>query len=166
MILTAFCSLLVNDDDNMIGFHNFIDLLEDKSEQRRTKRDMERGKDLLMADCYKMIDYVNDDGFKNHEYFRLTKKAKEELLSEYDLRDTQTKPRKEFLLNTSLAKKELFYNERETAQVDRLTLLLTNDNFTAVQSRLEQSGMRKGFACLFYGSPGTGKTETVYQVAR
>ena len=26
--------------------------------------------------------------------------------------------------------------------------------------------MRKGFCCLFYGSPGTGKTETVYQIAR
>jgi SpoVK/Ycf46/Vps4 family AAA+-type ATPase len=26
--------------------------------------------------------------------------------------------------------------------------------------------MRKGFACLFYGAPGTGKTETVLQLAR
>lgn len=26
--------------------------------------------------------------------------------------------------------------------------------------------MRKGFTCLFYGAPGTGKTETVYQLAR
>jgi SpoVK/Ycf46/Vps4 family AAA+-type ATPase len=26
--------------------------------------------------------------------------------------------------------------------------------------------MRKGFAALFYGAPGTGKTETVYQIAR
>jgi SpoVK/Ycf46/Vps4 family AAA+-type ATPase len=26
--------------------------------------------------------------------------------------------------------------------------------------------MRKGFACLFSGVPGTGKTETVYQIAR
>ena len=26
--------------------------------------------------------------------------------------------------------------------------------------------MRKGFACLFYGGPGTGKTETVLQIAR
>ena len=26
--------------------------------------------------------------------------------------------------------------------------------------------MRKGFACLFYGAPGTGKTETVLQIAR
>ena len=27
-------------------------------------------------------------------------------------------------------------------------------------------GLRTGFTCLFYGSPGTGKTETVYQIAR
>ena len=26
--------------------------------------------------------------------------------------------------------------------------------------------MRRGFACIFYGSPGTGKTETVLQLAR
>jgi len=26
--------------------------------------------------------------------------------------------------------------------------------------------MRKGFACIFYGAPGTGKTETVFQIAR
>ena len=26
--------------------------------------------------------------------------------------------------------------------------------------------MRTGFSCIFYGSPGTGKTETVYQIAR
>jgi DNA helicase TIP49 (TBP-interacting protein) len=26
--------------------------------------------------------------------------------------------------------------------------------------------MRKGFACLFTGEPGTGKTETAYQIAR
>ena len=31
---------------------------------------------------------------------------------------------------------------------------------------MEQTGFRTGFACLFYGGPGTGKTETVYQLAR
>lgn len=31
---------------------------------------------------------------------------------------------------------------------------------------MKDSGFRSGFACLFYGSPGTGKTETVYQLAR
>lgn len=31
---------------------------------------------------------------------------------------------------------------------------------------MQQRGFRQGFACLFYGGPGTGKTETVYQMAR
>ena len=33
-------------------------------------------------------------------------------------------------------------------------------------SRLEAKGYRSGFTCLFYGAPGTGKTETVLQLAR
>lgn len=40
------------------------------------------------------------------------------------------------------------------------------NNFPSIQQRLEEEGMRKGFACLFYGGPGTGKTETVLQIAR
>jgi SpoVK/Ycf46/Vps4 family AAA+-type ATPase len=40
------------------------------------------------------------------------------------------------------------------------------ENFKTVQQRLTDSGMRTGFACIFYGAPGTGKTETVYQLAR
>ena len=31
---------------------------------------------------------------------------------------------------------------------------------------MKANGYRSGFACLFYGAPGTGKTETVYQIAR
>ena len=31
---------------------------------------------------------------------------------------------------------------------------------------MKESGFRCGFTCLFYGAPGTGKTETVLQLAR
>jgi len=40
------------------------------------------------------------------------------------------------------------------------------ENYQKVQGRLSENGMRKGFACLFSGAPGTGKTETAYQIAR
>ena len=33
-------------------------------------------------------------------------------------------------------------------------------------NRLKEKGRRQGFACLFYGAPGTGKTESVLQLAR
>ena len=62
--------------------------------------------------------------------------------------------------------KELYFNDSEQHQIDRLTSLLSPDNFPSIQQRLEEQGMRKGFACLFYGGPGTGKTETVLQIAR
>lgn len=166
VILTTFCSLLVNDDDNMVGFHNFIDLLDDKREQKRIKREMQDGTYSLMKRCFDLVECINNDGFEDHEYYKLTNKACEELLSDYQLKRSDTKVQKEFLLHTSLAEKSLFYNEQETLQITQLESLLQQDNFQAIQTRLEESGLRKGFACLFYGSPGTGKTETVYQIAR
>ena len=35
-----------------------------------------------------------------------------------------------------------------------------------LQARLEQQALPTGVAAIFYGSPGTGKTETVYQLAK
>ena len=66
----------------------------------------------------------------------------------------------------SISSKQMFYNEAEEIAVNQLTDLLQPEQFTSIQERLVQHGMRKGFACLFYGSPGTGKTETVLQLAR
>ena len=70
------------------------------------------------------------------------------------------------MLYGGISSKELFYNKREQSQITQLTSLLHKDNFQSIQEKLEKGGMRKGFACLFYGAPGTGKTETVYQIAR
>jgi SpoVK/Ycf46/Vps4 family AAA+-type ATPase len=44
--------------------------------------------------------------------------------------------------------------------------LLKPDNYHTVLKRLSEKGMRGGFACLFYGKPGTGKTETVNLIAK
>ncbi len=57
-------------------------------------------------------------------------------------------------------------NNKVKKQIDELSELLEEDKFDSVQKRLKGKGMRGGIACLFYGAPGTGKTETVYQIAR
>ena len=67
---------------------------------------------------------------------------------------------------SGITEKKMFYNPSEQKQVERLANMLSKDNFSGIQERLEKEGMRKGFACLFYGGPGTGKTETVLQIAR
>jgi len=66
----------------------------------------------------------------------------------------------------SIIKKDLFFNEDNEKQIGDLLDILKKRNFTKVRSRLKKSGMRSGFVCLFSGNAGTGKTETVYQIAR
>ena len=117
------------------------------------------------------IEHKCIDGMANNNQYMLTHKAKTELLSAYKPSCKKCKHmrnRQERFLkgHDTIQEKALFFNESEQQQIERLTSLLSQDNFPTIQKRLEEQGMRKGFACLFYGRPGTGKTETVLQLAR
>ena len=68
--------------------------------------------------------------------------------------------------NAQITPKQLFYNPVEQAQMDRLASLLDRDNFENICKRLESKGMRKGFAVLFSGGAGCGKTAGVLELAR
>ena len=70
------------------------------------------------------------------------------------------------LMPDVIVEKRMYYNERELEEIERLTQLLSIDRFKDIQQRLKDANMRTGFTCLFYGSPGTGKTETVLQLSR
>jgi len=110
------------------------------------------------------------DGQVDAEQFMLTRKAKTHLLSDYKPSHSKCGRRsvnRRFLkAHTTIKEKSLFFNATDQQQINRLTSLLSVDNLPSIQQRLEEQGMRKGFACLFYGAPGTGKTETVLQIAR
>ena len=116
------------------------------------------------------IEHKCVEGQADTEQYMLTNKAKSELLSDY--RPSHSKCRtlpnysRYLKSHNSIKEKPLFFNNSEREQVQRLTTLLSTEHLPSVQRRLEEQGMRKGFACLFYGAPGTGKTETVLQIAR
>lgn len=116
------------------------------------------------------IEYGCDDGIADVERFKLHQSVKEILLSEYKpsrIRCGSPKTTDRLLQSyTTVKEKDLFYNENEERLVGRLSSLLKKENFDGIRTRLEEQGMRKGFACIFYGAPGTGKTETVLQLAR
>lgn len=116
------------------------------------------------------IEHKCEEGIANTTRYVLTSWTKHELLAAYTpakSRNNTPQNNNRFLKSHTLIKeKALFYNASEQEQIDRLTSLLSTENLPAVQQRLEEQGMRKGFACLFYGAPGTGKTETVLQIAR
>lgn len=163
-LLLCFCHFFVNNYDDNIGFHDFDFLFEDRYEMRSVTRLFKDGHHPLISG--KFIENTNSEGFVNRESFKLTDRAKEELLSEINLSDRQAFRGKDLLLHETITPKRMFYNEKESEKIGELTELLRENNFKNVQSRLSETGMRKGFACLFSGAPGTGKTETVYQIAR
>ncbi|MCQ2241683.1 ATP-binding protein [Treponema sp.] len=66
----------------------------------------------------------------------------------------------------SLVEKALFYTEDMQDQIEMLGQSLEQKNLDAIQARLESKGLSKGFAAILYGAPGTGKTETVIQLAK
>ena len=84
----------------------------------------------------------------------------------YDNDSSEISKKEDLIFHDKVKPKKMFYNQRESQSVATLNSLLSEENYRKVIDRLERKGMRKGFACLFSGSPGTGKTETAYQLAR
>lgn len=104
--------------------------------------------------------------FGEREAFRLTNRIKRMLFVEVQTLLCTARNRKELIPATKILPKSLYFNPEEQGQIDRLAQLLDVQLFGEVQQRLRESDLRQGFACLFYGLPGTGKTESVYQLAR
>jgi hypothetical protein len=164
VLLLAFCHYYVNNDDDLVGFHDLDDIFENNAMHRRIIRSLREGTHILMESG--LIENANSEGFGDRDFFHLSDRAKEELLSEINLREKKVTGKKDLIKPERLAVKKLFFNKKETEKIDELRALLQKDNFEKVQKRLEENTMRKGFACLFYGPAGTGKTETVYQIAK
>ena len=115
----------------------------------------------------KFIEYTNDDGFVDRESFKITDDAKKLLFSELNLSSMRgVRPKGGMLSFEDIKPKQLFYNSKERKQVDELATLLEEEHYQSIRNRLRETNFRSGFACLFYGAPGTGKTETVLQIAR
>jgi SpoVK/Ycf46/Vps4 family AAA+-type ATPase len=70
------------------------------------------------------------------------------------------------LSHKTLTEKPLFYAGTIEHQVSELSTFFLPERYNEIRERMQQRGFRHGFSCLFYGGPGTGKTETVYQLAR
>lgn len=62
--------------------------------------------------------------------------------------------------------KRLFYSAENQKQIDTLKNSLEPEKMKAIQERLREEALPVGVAVLLYGAPGTGKTESVFQIAR
>jgi len=162
--LVAFlCHRLVNRDDDDIRFGQIEDLFDTKAEFNKAKARLRSGEHKLMTK--KIIEHRCEDGIADTTRYKLTESAKRTLLAEMKI-DASTEKLSDVIDPRTLGEKQLFFPKDIQRQVEELGRFLQPENFQKIQERMKEKGFRNGFACLFYGGPGTGKTETVYQLAR
>ena len=163
LLLTLFCHLLVNRDDDDIRFNQIDDVFDSQADFNNAKADLRAGEHYLQE--HKLIEHRCEDGIANVNRYKLTEDAKRDLLAEMRLYATAEKIA-DVVEYEQLVQKQLFFPKDVQRQVEELGGFLQAENYQKIQKRMKEKGFRNGFACLFYGAPGTGKTETVYQLAR
>lgn len=65
-----------------------------------------------------------------------------------------------------IASKELFFDEQRDGQHQLLEAIIQPERYPQFVNKLHANGMSSGVTALFYGAPGTGKTELVRQLAK
>ena len=163
MILTHFCRHLVIHNDDVLEADNLVFLLNDEHDKRTLVENLQKGIHTLQK--RKLIEYSFEDGFEDKDHYCLTDSAKKKLLKDFKLK-SKRKTVSDIISSKDIVEKSLFYDGTTISQVKELEGLLNEENFKNIKSRMKAQKMRCGFACVFYGSPGTGKTETVLQLAR
>ena len=163
MMVAYFAHRLVNRDDDDIRFCDIEDLYDSRADFTNAKSRLRSGEHKLQNK--KLIEHKCVDGLADVTKYKLTEAAKRELLAEMKINETEEKLA-DMLDSSKLTQKQLFFPKDIQRQVEELASFLQPENYQKIQERMKEKGFRYGFACLFYGSPGTGKTETVYQLAK
>ena len=163
LLVTFFCHCLINKDDDDIRFRQMEDLFDSKNEFSKAKGSLRSGEHKLMEK--KLIEHRCEDGIADNTRYKLTESVKRTLLAEMKI-DASAEKIADVIDPKTLGEKHLFFPKDIQRQVEELGSFLQPENFQKIQERMKVKGFRNGFACLFYGGPGTGKTETVYQLAK
>ena len=162
LILLSCCMVKVYDYPSL----SYLDLRSrfGLAESRRIWNTILDGTDALVQGGLVVTELVAPDCVT----FKLSQSATEDLLSELGIRQTDSiaRPNSRLIQCSTLQEKSMFYGRREQKQIDLLKDALGIESLNGIRKELEARGQRRGFTCLFYGAPGTGKTETAYQLAR
>lgn len=163
IIFTGMMDLYIKDHDNHIMKHDLEDLFDNPWQMRMQARLLEKGVHPLQIAG--LVEQTDCNGQVEANAWRLTDDAKERFLADVDC-SAPAENDKIIQKAESITKKPLFFTDSVNKQMAQLESLLQGERFAAVQENLVKHGMRRGFACIFYGAPGTGKTESVLQLAR
>ncbi|WP_157505045.1 ATP-binding protein [Flavobacterium tegetincola] len=115
------------------------------------------------------LDLIEKDAsqFANKHRIQLTDKALKHLIEMEGIAISNGgRLNNKLLYADKIQKTNLYYNTSEQTHLEPLLKSMSHRSFLVLQQRLQQNSMPTGVTALLYGAPGTGKTETVYQLAK
>jgi AAA+ superfamily predicted ATPase len=160
------CSEYIDEEEPVNLLEAIKYLYTDFSDRMRVRKEFIKGTHALLK--YGLV-MLEEGQFKTERHVMLTDLGLEILLQEdKDIFVTKTDKKKssDFIIASDIQAKELYFSGKESKNLDFLTDTLKPENHANLVGRLKDAGMRTGVTVLLYGSPGTGKTESVYQIAR
>ena len=144
-------------------FSGIYDKTKDKLDQ--IQRFLAGENNLIIDEWLEVLEATFFDDAK----MRLTEKAAD-LLAECDIqlfsKQLNKKKRDNVILPKDIPFRHLIYSDDEAQQLDVLKTLLMEENLKNTQERLSKKALPMGITALLHGAPGTGKTESVLQIAK
>lgn len=139
------------------------EIFDDSSERIRYMQSINsKENELIRHDLVKIV----DNQFYDIVEISLTDKSLM-LAQEAGLKILRRKKKSLNIIEANeISTKKLFFNAKENVQISLLAELLSKSSFEKIQERMASKGHPKGLTVLFHGFPGTGKTESVLQVAK
>ena len=163
IILTQICRYLVLNKRDSVCLEWLAYLYDKQHQQYDLAQALRSGQHTLIKKG--LVEPAFNNGLGDDNEYMLTENAHRKLLKGCQIIVTGTDGC-DIISCTSISPKELFFDNQVKSQIERLGHLLSEKEYKDVCQRLHRKGLRQGFACLFYGAPGTGKTESVLQLAR
>ena len=163
-VITHMCRHLVLCGTVIIPMNHLVFLFDAHHIKYNFDRAMSDGRHYLI--CEGWMENAFSEGFREKDEYQLTVKARETLLQGFDIKQSDNNKGCDVIQNDGITEKPLFFNDMVMHQLEDLAKLLDENHYLSICKRLRGKGLRQGFACLFYGAPGTGKTESVLQLAK
>jgi hypothetical protein len=154
-------------DDSIFLNHALDDVFWDsRRDADMFKIDMMKGRSTLEE---KKLIEIEKHEWRNDVEIKITNGGFQYLFgpeSDFFILNKDKKKNKYEILHTDIQVKPLFYNSEDLSTIDFMHDTLKEEKYEQITARLKEQNMPQGLAILLHGKPGTGKTETVYQVAR
>ena len=160
----ALCYRYVSYGEEDFPIDKLLALTDYIEDEQRLRRAIGNGRTNLQR--LGLVTFGGDEGFQDTEKLALVDGIKQTFFTEVALAKPQAVKHRDLIPAAAIKPRELFYDGKVAEQMERLGALLEPANFAGVQQRLEETGMRKGFAVLFAGGAGCGKTAGAYELAR